>query len=279
MSFETLRAALKITGLPAPQKVVLLHLADFANDDREARPKIKTLAALTGLSERATHNAVNRLVEIGLITKRRSQYSSRYTVNVEGSRSARGKEPNESRYAPDAELNESRSARGAELTCTRCGSDMHEAQVRYAGGAGQTCMRCRSDMHEVQLHENHPMNQPMNQPKNPVVCDDKLVDIEIIKSIYPKRTPGHNWKQAAKALTARIRQGHTIDMLIEGTRRYAAYVAEQERTSKTWDPKYVKTASAFFGPDEHFLLDWAVETKGQRHKGNAIDVIERFSHA
>ena len=121
MCFEALRAVLKITGLPAPQEVVLLHLADFADDNREAWPKIKTLAELAGLSERATHNAVKELVKIGLITKRRSQYSSRYTVNVEGSRSARGKEPNESRYAPDAEL-----------TCTKCDSDMPD--VRFGSG-------------------------------------------------------------------------------------------------------------------------------------------------
>lgn len=262
MSINAILAVLKITGLTAPQKLVLLYIANYAdNKTLEAWPKIKTLAELTGLSERATRNAVNGLDEAGLITKRRSRYSSCYTVNVEGSR----------------------TAGGAELRSKKRGSDRQEVPVRPAGGAGLIGRRCRSDRQEVPLHENQSMNQSknlsMNLEKKPGVCDAKLFGIEIIKSIYPKRTPGHNWKQAAKALTARIRQGHTIDTLIDGTRRYAAHVAEQEQSNKTWDPKYVKMAAAFFGPDEHFLLDWAVETTAQRHKDGASDLIERFSNA
>lgn len=69
---------------------------------------------------------------------------------------------------------------------------------------------------------------------------------------YPKRP--NNPKAAAKrAWDARIKAGVDPDTMIAGVRAYAAYV-----TAQRVEPKFVKMASTFFGPDEHYLTDYAV---------------------
>lgn len=79
-------------------------------------------------------------------------------------------------------------------------------------------------------------------------------DFEAAWSEYPKRE-GNNPKPAAfKAWNARIKDGHTPDQIIEGVRRYARFC----RIKGQIGGQYVKQASSFFGPDEHFLADWQV---------------------
>lgn len=67
---------------------------------------------------------------------------------------------------------------------------------------------------------------------------------------YPAR-PGNSKAAAFKAWKARIAAGATPQQMIEGTHKYAAYCK-----AKGTEPEYVKQASTFFGPGEHFNADW-----------------------
>ena len=77
-------------------------------------------------------------------------------------------------------------------------------------------------------------------------------------AIYPKR-PGANRSVSLKAWNARIASGADPELMLAGTKRYAAYV-----TAKQTEPNYIKQASTFFGPDEHFASDWTVYAANSR---------------
>jgi hypothetical protein len=71
--------------------------------------------------------------------------------------------------------------------------------------------------------------------------------------LYPRR-PADSKSKARKVWTARVRAGVDPEVLVDGVRRYAAYV-----TAEHIEPKHVKMASTFFGPDEHYLSDYTTE--------------------
>lgn len=65
---------------------------------------------------------------------------------------------------------------------------------------------------------------------------------------YPKRDGGNSKKGAFKAWKARLRAGAKADDLILSASRYAEHMAIQGRTGTS----FVKQASTFLGPDDHW---------------------------
>jgi hypothetical protein len=79
-------------------------------------------------------------------------------------------------------------------------------------------------------------------------------DFEDAWADYPKREGGNPKKSAFKAWNARLKTGATVEELHLGVIRYANFIRAKgkEHTS------YVKQASTFFGPDEHYTESWEV---------------------
>lgn len=75
-------------------------------------------------------------------------------------------------------------------------------------------------------------------------------EFEQVWKEYPMR-PGHSKAEAYKCWNARIAGGENVQTMADGVRRYAAY-CEAMRT----EPRFVKHAATFFGPDRHYLNDW-----------------------
>lgn len=82
-----------------------------------------------------------------------------------------------------------------------------------------------------------------------------LAAFETAWKLYPRR-PADSKSKARKVWAARIRAGVDPDLLVEGVRRYAAYV-----TAERIEPRHVKMAATFFGPDEHYLSDYTVPAR------------------
>ncbi|WP_420907106.1 phage replisome organizer [Yersinia bercovieri] len=78
--------------------------------------------------------------------------------------------------------------------------------------------------------------------------------------IYPRRPGSPDKHGALKAWNARLRDGVTADAMLEGVRRYAAFV---KATGKT-GTEFIKQAKTFFGPSQHFDDEWQVST-GENH--------------
>lgn len=83
MSLEALNWAFKLPLPNSGNKLVLLTLANFVNDDNEAYPSQKTLADMTCLSERAVRDNLSRLEELGVIERTpRVRGNGSYTTDL-----------------------------------------------------------------------------------------------------------------------------------------------------------------------------------------------------
>lgn len=76
---------------------------------------------------------------------------------------------------------------------------------------------------------------------------------------YPSR-PNNSKAQALRAWNARAADGEPEVVMLTGTIAYAGYV-QREGT----DPKYVKLASTFYGPDQHYRSDFSTATPQRSH--------------
>ncbi len=81
-------------------------------------------------------------------------------------------------------------------------------------------------------------------------CDD----FELLWKEYPRRKGGSNKKKTYSACLARIKEGCTWDEMIEGAKNYSAFCDKDGNTGTS----FVKMASTFFGPDQHFLQRWSI---------------------
>jgi hypothetical protein len=101
-----------------------------------------------------------------------------------------------------------------------------------------------------------------SEDKSPGSTESKYpADFEAVWSVYPDR-PGRSKADACKAWKARRKEGVTVEALMAGVERYAAYC----RACKT-EPGFIKQPTTFFGPGEHYLADWtapAPSTPGAR---------------
>lgn len=77
-------------------------------------------------------------------------------------------------------------------------------------------------------------------------------EFESAWSDYPTR-PGNSKAAAYKAWQIRIKAGASVEEMLAGTAKYAAYC----KAMKT-EPGFIKQAATFYGPGEHFEADWTV---------------------
>jgi len=85
-------------------------------------------------------------------------------------------------------------------------------------------------------------------------------------AIYPKRAGGNSRSEALKAWNARIRQGKRPEDMAAGVRRYAAFCEAKGNIGT----EYVKQASTFFGPSNHFDEDFAIPVATARPQGGGF---------
>lgn len=86
MSLTATRWAWSVTGLAAGSKLVLLALADHADDDGRCWPAQDRLSEMTGLSRATVQRSLVALEELDLLTREpgSGRRSTRYTLAVEG---------------------------------------------------------------------------------------------------------------------------------------------------------------------------------------------------
>jgi hypothetical protein len=79
----------------------------------------------------------------------------------------------------------------------------------------------------------------------------------IFWNLYPER-PGASKAAAYKAWQARIKAKATPAEIIQGTKRYADYIAHNETS-----PQYIKQPATFLGPDLHYQAAWTLHERVQ----------------
>jgi hypothetical protein len=97
-----------------------------------------------------------------------------------------------------------------------------------------------------------------------------------LTSIYPRRAGDQGWRKALRAAHARLGEGHTWTEILEGTRRYAAFV----RSTGNEGTAYVKQAATFLGPDLFFTQLWEPpKTKAENQRDANIDASREWLNA
>ncbi|BBB68459.1 hypothetical protein UNDYM_4206 [Undibacterium sp. YM2] len=104
-----------------------------------------------------------------------------------------------------------------------------------------------SSCQEIDCEESKPAKQ-----KKPGKFDECPAEFETAWQAYPRR-PGASKKEAWQAWLARRRDGVDATLMVDGVKRYAAYIAASGQA-----PKFVKHAATFFGPYEHYKADWSM---------------------
>lgn len=91
------------------------------------------------------------------------------------------------------------------------------------------------------------------------------------RSLYPKRSGDHRWQTARNHIRARLREGHTWDDILDGTRRYAAFV----RAKGDEGTPHTKQAASFVGTDRCFLEPWTPPpTKAETRLAGNVAAVE-----
>jgi hypothetical protein len=99
--------------------------------------------------------------------------------------------------------------------------------------------------------------------------DDRFAEFRLL---YPKRNGDQRWETAKKHIRALLRKGHTWEEILDGTRRYAAWV----RASGKEKTETVKQAATFVGRDRCFLEGWdPPRTKADMRFESNIDEVQK----
>ncbi|HAX3110454.1 TPA: DNA-binding protein [Escherichia coli] len=86
---------------------------------------------------------------------------------------------------------------------------------------------------------------------------------------YPKRAGGNSKSAAFKAWKARIREGIKPETMLDGVKRYAAWI----RATGNNGTQFVKQAATFFGPDRHFEEFWQQPAAPGGGRQRQVDVL------
>ena len=205
--------AWSLTIKPATSKLILLAMADRADEEHCCFPSIDRLVSDTSLDKKTVKAGIAKLMEAGVIldTGRRRGKTQRVRV--------------------------------FQLNLTKNGP-IKPDQKRDDYGDG-------NEPKNGPLNE--PKNGSQNQSVEPVKETPPATGVypdefEACWAAYPKRLGSHSKKAAFKKWNARVNEGVATETLILCARRYADY-CDAEGTLGT---RYVKMAATFFGPDEHW---------------------------
>lgn len=119
----------------------------------------------------------------------------------------------------------------------------------------------------IQIQRSDTDPSPPTPPYTNGVCDS----FEEAWGVYPKR-PNNSKAKARKAWDARVKAGEDPAVMLAGVHAYAAYV-ERERM----EPKFIKQAATFFGPDTPYADDYAPPPERRIHVYIDDDEAKGFS--
>jgi uncharacterized protein YdaU (DUF1376 family) len=117
------------------------------------------------------------------------------------------------------------------------------------------------------------------KPKTPTARprDECPTEFLEFKALYPNRAGDQRWHDALKSANSRIKEGYSWTQILEGARRYAAYV----RAAGKEGTEYVKQAATFLRDDDKpFLEPWdSPKTKADNQRDANIEASKAWLDA
>lgn len=230
-----LKAFETMVGNPA-RKLVLIKLADNANDQGFCWPSHQYIADQCEISKRSVINHISALEKMGLVTikKRKKEsggnQSNYYYLHLDGVKNLRGGSENS---AP------SPSENSAPITC-------HSLEpVKQTLGSS----------------DDKPAEKPVKQK------EEYPAEFEQLWSQIPQRIGANPKRKAYQAYTARLKANATHDEMLAGLQRYKKHCEEQQKLNTP----FVMQMATFFGKDEHFKEQWTFNSQQQQQQTRKIN--------
>lgn len=267
MSMSLMVQAMKARVGNPLRKLVLIKLADNASDTGECWPAVATIAYECEISSRSVQTHIRQLVKDGFVRveERRDangvNRSNIYhlTFNHEGENPA----PYQKQTPAQGEGAAPHGANGA-------GGEGEGYAPPGANGAGGEGAGAAPRISQLLEPVKEPKDPPL-PPRGKVSRKNKITEyspeFEIAWAAYPRRAGGQDKAGAFKAWSARIREGVSIQAMLDGTRRYADFVV----ATGSAGTQYVKQAKTFYGPSNFFLEAWE-KPEQQRTRPGEISV-------
>lgn len=208
-------------GPAATTRHVLLTLSLYMDRAGSgAYPSMGTLSVATGLSERSLYPHIDAAEAEGWIVRTRRKWKpASYTATL----------PENLKNLPIL------AEDGTEATSVSGGGETEATSDSHKRETEATSCDKRKQLHPI---------SSVNRTTHSLSLFDEAWEA------YPRR-PNNSKTAARKAWDARLKAGEDPHLMLEGARRYAAYVAAEGTA-----PRYVKQAKTFFGPDEWYKTDF-----------------------
>lgn len=254
--------------------VIMARLADYSNDDGVCYPSVETICRQLGLGESTVRTAIAELESSGWLRRESRRKGNRNTSNLYHLNAERLEALARIEKDKVAALKQQRRTNGfhpsdsdpskSEPSDSVCSNGFHPSDSDKNG------IFTRQNLTpDPQVNSKHdPQVNSKQESQDIGVCskaysknrsskENYSNEFEQAWQAYPKRSGGNNKLSAFKAWNARIKQGVKPETMLEGVKRYAAFMASDGKIGTS----FVKQAATFFGPDKHFDEPWLVETQ------------------
>jgi hypothetical protein len=249
MNSYTWRAAVLRSGLEPTTRHVLLTLSCHINDAGEsAYPSTRLLAFESGLSERSVCTHLEKAVLGGWLRRRQHGLAGqKWKRNEYFPRLPDGFIPAtfETDFLPE----------GTERSDKKALKDVQQLDEKALNVVPEGTERDdKKALKDVQCNYSYELPiellTPVSAKKSLTSEKENDVDMkfEEVWAMYPKRAGSSSKTAARKAWNARLKSGVTADAMIAGVKGYAKQVRDESNEGT----RFVKMASTFLGPDQHF---------------------------
>ncbi|HFL4487990.1 TPA: helix-turn-helix domain-containing protein [Escherichia coli] len=273
-------------GVKGAKLMIMARLADYSNDDGVCYPGVETICRQLGLGESTVRTAISELEADGWLTRHSRRKGNRNTSNLYHLNADRLEQLARTERDKVAELKQQRrlSALRDPSESEPSKSDPSESECSGvfdpSDSGKKTVLTLQNLDPDPQGLKHDPQVNSKHDPQDIGASADASAparsarqeyspEFEQAWQEYPKRAGGNSKSAAFKAWKARLREGIKPETMLDGVRRYAAWV----RATGNTGTQFVKQAATFFGPDRHFEDFWQQPAAPGGGRQRQVDVL------
>ena len=273
-------------GVKGAKLMIMARLADYSNDDGVCYPGVETICRQLGLGESTVRTAISELEADGWLTRQSRRKGNRNTSNLYHLNADRLEQLARTERDKVAELKQQRrlSVLRDPSESEPSKSDPSESECSGvfdpSDSGKKTVLTLQNLDPDPQGLKHDPQVNSKHDPQDIGASADASAparsarqeyspEFEQAWQEYPKRAGGNSKSAAFKAWKARLREGIKPEAMLDGVRRYAAWV----RATGNTGTQFVKQAATFFGSDRHFEDFWQQPAAPGGGRQRQVDVL------
>ncbi|CAD5732341.1 helix-turn-helix domain-containing protein [Escherichia coli] len=273
-------------GVKGAKLMIMARLADYSNDDGVCYPGVETICRQLGLGESTVRTAISELEADGWLTRHSRRKGNRNTSNLYHLNADRLEQLARTERDKVAELKQQRRL---SVLCDPSEFEPSKSEPSESECSGvfdpsdsgkKTVLTLQNLDPDPQGLKHDPQVNSKHDPQDIGASADASAparsarqeyspEFEQAWQEYPKRAGGNSKSAAFKAWKARIREGIKPETMLDGVKRYAAWV----RATGNTGTQFVKQAATFFGPDRHFEDFWQQPAAPGGGRQRQVDVL------